>query len=225
MGCTAETREKIIRFERLGRKKGGAKVYWMNGMAGLEDDDRYSCANGWRKRETRWQLLLFRAGTLMRDANKLSTLAFQLSQSSPAYRSALQSLKKGAAGKQTRGAMAVSEAHRGPHPRVKEVGLEDTVIVIDALESVTTARHSGCFWRPPEARSDLPFRLPYQSTGTCNPTKNVGTGRSRSVPLHDIEESSWKRTSSTLADRVSRYVPRPSSYQVNNLQSRWRLFI
>ncbi len=34
-GCTAETREKIIQdLKDWARKKGGAKVYWMNGMAG-----------------------------------------------------------------------------------------------------------------------------------------------------------------------------------------------
>ena len=62
----------------------------MNGMAGTDDDQVQLVRMVGESWEIRWQLLLFGTEPSYRDANNIvPTLAFQLSQSCPAYRSAL----------------------------------------------------------------------------------------------------------------------------------------
>ena len=72
----------------------------------------------------------------------------------------MQSPQRGATGKQTRGAMAVSEAHRGPHPSGQEAVLEDTVIVIDALDECDDGEAFRLFLETLlKLAPDLPFKI------------------------------------------------------------------
>ena len=92
-GCTAETREKILQDLRgwVG-DKDGAKVYWMNGMAGTgKTTIGYSLCE-WLAKD--WQLggnfFCSRVSPSCNEVNNVvPTLAFQLARYSPAFRTAL----------------------------------------------------------------------------------------------------------------------------------------
>ena len=97
-GCTAETHEKIIQdLKDWAGKKGGAKVYGMNGMAGTgKTTIGYSLCEWLAKAgKLGGNFFCSRAEPLCHDVNNIvPTLAFQLSQSYPAYRSALCKVPK-----------------------------------------------------------------------------------------------------------------------------------
>jgi hypothetical protein len=122
-------------------KKEGAKVYWMNGMAGTgKTTIGYSLCEWLAKvGKLGGNFFCSRAEPSCRDANNIvSTLAFQLSQSCPTYRSALCKVLK----VEPQASKLDVRCQRwqfqklieGPIRAVKEAALEDIVIVIDALD-------------------------------------------------------------------------------------------
>ncbi|KAK2464504.1 hypothetical protein APHAL10511_003483 [Amanita phalloides] len=234
-GCTAETREKIIEdLKDWAWKKGGAKVYWMNGMAGTgKTTIGYSLCEWLAKvGKLGGNFFCSRAEPSCRDANNIvPTLAFQLSQSSPAYRSALcKVLKEEPQASKLEVRWQFQKLIEGPIREVKEVVLEDTVIVIDALDECDDDEAFRLFL---ETLLKLAPDLPFKTFLTSRPEpvirqKMLAPGRSRSVlHLHDIEESVVEADIKTyLTDAFHAMSPRPSSYQVEQLAKRaGRLFI
>jgi nucleoside-triphosphatase THEP1 len=234
-GCTAETREKIIQdLKDWAGKNGGAKVYWMNGMAGTgKTTIGYSLCEWLAKvGKLGGNFFCSRAEPSCRDANNIvPTLAFQLSQSSPAYRSALcKVLKEEPQASKLEVRWQFQKLIEGPIRAVKEAVLEDTVIVIDALDECDDGE---AFRLLLETLLKLAPDLPFKIFLTSRPEpvirqKMLAPGRSRSVlHLHDIEESVVEADiKKYLTDAFHAMSPRPSSYQVEQLAKRaGRLFI
>ena len=196
-GCTAETREKIIRdLKDWAGKKGGAKIYWMNGMAGAGKTTIGYALCEWLTQVGKLGGNFFcsRAEPSCHDANNIvPTLAFQLSQCSPAYRSALcKVLKEDPQPSKLDVRWQFQKLIEGPILTVKEAVVENIVIVVDALDECDDGE---AFWLFLEALLKLAPDLPFKFFLTSRPEPIIrrnmlAPGRSRSVlHLHDIEES------------------------------------
>src|ERR1700758_3276459 len=138
-GCTPETRQKILAGLRAwARDPDGAKVYWMNGMAGtgkttimysfcerLEEDGRLGAS-----------FCCSRLSSSCRNVNDIMpTLAHQLAVYSPAIRSALCKIleEEPHAGKLNIELQFTKLVQR-PMQKVKPAILEGVVVAIDALD-------------------------------------------------------------------------------------------
>ena len=234
-GCTAETREKIIQdLKDWAGNKRGAKVYWMNGMAGTgKTTIGYSLCE-WLATVGKLGGNFFcsRAEPSCRDANNIvPTLAFQLSQSSPTYRSALcKILKEEPQASKLEVRWQFQKLIESPIRTVKDAVLEDTVIVIDALDECDDGEAFRLFL---ETLLKLAPDLPLKFFLTSRPEpvirkKMLEPGRSRSVlHLHNIEESVVEADiKKYLTDAFHTMSPRPSSYEVEQLAKlAGRLFI
>ena len=234
-GCTAETREKIIQdLKDWAGKKGGAKVYWMNGMAGTgKTTIGYSLCEWLTKvGKLGGNFFCSRAEPSCRDANNIvPTLAFQLSQSCPAYRSALcKVLKEEPQASKLEVRWQFQKLIEGPIRTVKDAVLEDLIIVIDALDECDDGEAFRLFLETLlKLAPDLPFKI--FLTSRPEPVirqKMLEPGHSSSVlHLHDIEELVVEADiKKYLTDAFHTMSPRPSSYQVEQLTKRaGRLFI
>ena len=235
-GCTAETREKIIQdLKDWAENKGGAKIYWMNGMAGTgKTTIGYSLCE-WLAQAGKLGGNFFcsRADPECRNVNNIvPTLAFQLSQSSPAYRSALcKVLKEDPQASKLDVRWKFQKLIEGPILAVKEATvLENIVIVIDALDECDDDEAFRLFLTILlKLAPDLPFK--FFLTSRPEPIirqKMLEPGHSRSVlHLHDIEQSVVEADiKKYLADALHSMSPLPSSDQVEQLAKRaGRLFI
>jgi len=156
---------------------------------------------------------------------------FQLSRSSPAYRSALcKVLEEEPQASKLDVRWQFQKLIEGPIRTVKEAVLEDTVIVIDALDECDDGKAFQLFLETLLMFApDLPFKI--FLTSRPEPVirqKMLEPGHSRSVlHLHDIEESVVEADiKEYLTDALYTMSPRPSSYQVEQLTKRaGRLFI
>ena len=234
-GCTAETREKIIQdLKDWAGNKGGTKVYWMNGMAGTgKTTIGYSLCE-WLAKVGKLSGNFFcsRAEPSCHDANNIvPTLAFQLSQSSPAYRSALcKVLKEEPQASKLEVRWQFQKLIEGPVQAVKDAVLEDTVIVIDGLDECDDGEAFRLFLETLlKLAPDLPFKI--FLTSRPEPVirqKMLEPGHSKSVlHLHDIEESVVEADiKKYFTNAFHTMSPRPSSYEVEQLANRaGRLFI
>ena len=234
-GCTAETREKIIQdLKDWAGNNGGAKVYWMNGMAGTgKTTIGYSLCEWLAKvGKLGGNFFCSRTEPSCRDANNIvPALAFQLSQSSHAYRSTLcKVLREEPQASKLEVRWQFQKLIEGPIRAVKEAVLEDAVIVIDALDECDDGEAFRLFL---ETLLKLAPDLPFKTFLTSRPEplirqKMLAPGRSRSVlHLHDIEESVVEADiKKYLTDAFHAMSPRPSSYQVEQLAKRaGRFFI
>ncbi len=173
-----------------------------------------------------------RAEPSCRDANNIiPTLAFQLSQSSPAYRSALcKVLKEEPQASKLDVRWQFQKLIEGPVRAVKGAVPEDTIIVIDALDECDDGEAFRLFLGTLlKLAPDLPFKI--FLTSRPEPVirqKMLEPGCPRSVlHLHDIEESVVEADiKKYLTDAFHTMSPCPSSYQVEQLANRaGRLFI
>src|SRR3954462_10924774 len=89
-GCTAETREKTLEDLKVWvGDPDGAKVYWMNGMAGTGKTTIMYTLCKWlaKQRQLGGNHFCSRISSLCRDVGTIiPTLAYQLAQYSSAFR-------------------------------------------------------------------------------------------------------------------------------------------
>src|SRR3954469_8407192 len=137
--CTAETREKILEDLKVWvEDPNGAKVYWMNGMAGTGKTTILYTLCEWlaKIRQLGGNYFCSRISSLCRDVNNIvPTLAFQLAQYSPAFRSALcKVLEEEPQASKLDVRWQFEKLVQGPMQVVKEAIPEGVVVVIDALD-------------------------------------------------------------------------------------------
>jgi nucleoside-triphosphatase THEP1 len=138
-GCTAETRQTILAdLQDWARDPDGAKVYWMNGMAGTGKTTIVYSLCEWLEanRQLGANFCCSRLSSSCRNVNDIMpTLAYQLARYSPAIRSALCKIleEEPDAGKlnvEFQFAKLVLE----PMQNVKDAIPEGVVVAIDALD-------------------------------------------------------------------------------------------
>ncbi|KAF8965897.1 hypothetical protein BDZ97DRAFT_1995357 [Flammula alnicola] len=196
-GCTAETREKILEdLKGWVVDPKGAKVYWMNGMAGTGKTTIVYSLCEWLEENRRLGGNYFcsRISALCRDVNNIvPSLAYQLAQYSSAFRSALcKILEEKPEASKLDVKWQFQKLVQEPMQAVKTAMPESVVIVVDALDECDDGDAFRLFL---ETLLKLAADLPLKFFVTSRPepsirVKMLAPGYSRSVlHLHDIEES------------------------------------
>jgi len=234
-GCTAETREKIL--EDLKEWVGdpdGAKVYWMNGMAGTGKTTILYSLCEWlaKNRRLGGDYFCSRITPLCRDANNIvPTIAYQLAQYSPAFRSALcKVLDQEPNASKLEIRWQFMKLVQEPMQAVKDAIPEDIVVVIDGLDECDTPIEVQLFL---ETLLKMAADLPIKFFVTSRPepairSKMLGPGYSPSIlHLHDIEESIVEADiKKYLVEALSTMSPPPSPDNVEQLAKQaGKLFI
>jgi len=196
-GCTAETREQILEDIKswvIDPKE--AKVYWMNGMAGTGKTTILYSLCKWleEKGHLGGNFFCSRISPLCRDVNNIiPSLAYQLAQYSPAFRSKLCNvLEKESQASKLNAEQQFKKLVQGPMQAVKAAMPESVVVVIDALDECDNGYAFRLFL---ETLLKLAADLPIKFFVTSRPEpaireKMLAPGYSRSVlHLHNIEES------------------------------------
>src|SRR4051812_44055350 len=138
-GCTPETREKIMQdIKDWVADPNGAKLYWMNGMAGTgKTTILYSLCEGVGKMgRIGGDYFCSRNSSLCRDVNKIvPTVAYQLAQFSTAFRSALcKVLEEKPEASKLDVRWQFETLVQKPMQKVKDAIPAGVVLVIDALD-------------------------------------------------------------------------------------------
>ena len=234
-GCTAETRTKILQdIKDWADNKRGAKVYWMNGMAGTgKTTIGYSLCE-WLAdvRQLGGNFFCSRVSPLCRESNNIvPTLAFQLARYSPVFRSALcKALEEEPEASKLDVRWQFEKLVESPMRVVKDAMPENVVIVIDALDECEDGQAFRLFL---ETLLRLAPKLPFKFFLTSRPEpvireKMLALQYSSSVlRLHDIEQSVVEADiEKYLTDSLYSMSPPPPSDQVKQLAKRaGRLFI
>jgi len=234
-GCTAETRAKILQdLKDWAEDKRGAKVYWMNGIAGTgKTTIGYSLCE-WlaNVRQLGGNFFCSRVSPLCRESNNIvPTLAFQLARYSPAFRSAICNvLKEEPEASRLDVRWQFEKLIEGPMRVVKDAMPENVVVVIDALDECEDGQAFRLFL---ETLLRLAPKLPFKFFLTSRPEpvireKMLALQYSSSVlHLHDIEESVVEADiEKYLTDSLCSMSPPPSEDNVKRLARRaGRLFI
>ncbi|KAF8965937.1 hypothetical protein BDZ97DRAFT_740307 [Flammula alnicola] len=225
-GCTAETREKILEdLKGWVVDPKGAKVYWMNGMAGTgKTTIGYSLCE-WLEENRRLGGNYFcsRISPLCRDvSNVVPTLAYQLAQYSSAFRSALYKVLEGkpeASKLNVKGQF--EKLVQEPMQAVKTAMPEGVVVVIDALDECDDSYAFRLFL---ETLLKLAADLPIKFFVTSRPEpaireKMLAPGYSPSIlHLHDVEESIVEADiKKYLTEALGSMSPSPSPNEVERL--------
>jgi nucleoside-triphosphatase THEP1 len=234
-GCTAETREKILEdLKGWVVDPKGAKVYWMNGMAGTGKTTILYTFCEWLEENARLGGNYFcsRISPLCRDVNNIvPTLAYQLAQYSPAFRSVLcKVLEAKPQSTKLHVKWQFENLLQEPIQAVKAAMPENVVIVIDALDECDDGDAFRLFLGTLlKLAADLPIK--FFLTSRPEPVireKMLAPGYSRSVlHLHDIEESIVEADiKKYLTETLGSMSPPPSPNDVERLAKRsGKLFI
>ena len=196
-GCTAETREKILEdLKDWVVDPKGAKVYWMNGMAGTGKTTILYSLCEWLEENARLGGNYFcsRVSSSCRDVNNIiPTLAYQFGQYSPAFRSKLcKVIEANPRSSKLDIKWQFKKLLQEPMEAVKTAMPENVVIVIDGLDECEDGQAFRVFL---STLLKLAVDLPIKFFLTSRPEpvireKMLAPGYSRSVlHLHDIEES------------------------------------
>ena len=234
-GCTAETRERILEdLKGWVIDPKGAKVYWMNGMAGTGKTTILYSLCGWLEENARLGANYFcsRISSSCRDVNNIvSTLAYQLAQYSPAFRSMLcKVLEANPRSSKLDIKWQFEKLLQEPMQAVKTAMPENVVVVIDALDECDDGEAFRLFL---ETLLKLAADLPIKFFLTSRPEplireKMLAPGYSHSVlHLHDIEESIVEADiKKYFTEALGSMNPPPSPNDVENLAKRaGKLFI
>jgi hypothetical protein len=233
--CTAETREKILKdIQDWAEDPNGAKVYWMNGMAGTGKTTILCSLCVWLAEEQRLGANYFcsRISSTCRDvSNIVPTLAYQLAQYSPAFRSVLcKILEQNPEASKLDVRWQFEKLVHEPMQAVSSAMPDGVVVVIDALDECDDGDAFRLFLG---TLLKLAVDLPIKFFVTSRPEprireKMLAPGYSRSVlHLHDIEESIVEADiKKYLTEELGSMTPPPSPNDVEQLAKRaGRLFI
>ena len=234
-GCTAETRKKILEdIKGWAVNPEGAKVYWMNGMAGTGKTTILYSLCEWLREKQRLGGNFFcsRISSSCRNVNNIvPTLAYQLAQYSPAFRSALcKVLEKEPEASKLDVRWQFEKLVQGPMQEVKGAMREGVTVMIDALDECDGGEAFQLFLK---TLLKLAVDLPIKFFVTSRPEpvireKMLAPGYLRSVlHLHDIEESIVEADiKKYLTEELGSMSPLPSPYEVEQLAKRaGKLFI
>ncbi|KAF8965982.1 hypothetical protein BDZ97DRAFT_743750 [Flammula alnicola] len=225
-GCTAETREKILEdIKGWVIDPKGAKVYWMNGMAGTGKTTIVYSLCEWLEENRRLGGNYFcsRISPLCRDvSNIVPSLAYQLAQYSPAFRSTLSKvLEEKPEASKLNVKWQFEKLVQKPMQEAKTAMPEGVVVVIDALDECDNGDAFRLFL---ETLLKLAAELPIKFFVTSRPEpaireKMLAPGYSRSVlHLHDIEESIVEADiKKFLTEALGSMSPSPSPNEVERL--------
>ncbi|KAF9547027.1 hypothetical protein CPC08DRAFT_715892 [Agrocybe pediades] len=234
-GCTASTREQILQTLRTwADDPTGAKVFWLNGMAGTGKTTILYTFCQWLEENSRLGGNFFcsRGSGSCRSLNKiLPSLAYQLAHYSPAFRSQLCTVLEDQQSPQT---LNVGSQFKWvletPLEKSKEAIPEGVVIVVDALDECESALEARLFL---ETLLKLVHRLPVKIIIASRPepiivTKMQSPGFSSStIHLHDIEQLLVEADiGKYLEEALSSMSPPPSPSILDELARRsGKLFI
>ncbi|KAF4612729.1 hypothetical protein D9613_011784 [Agrocybe pediades] len=234
-GCTASTREQILEDLRTwANDSTGAKVFWLNGMAGTGKTTILYSFCQWLEDNSRLGGNFFcsRSSASCRSLSKiLPSLAYQLAHYSPAFRSQLCTILEDHQSPQT---LNVGSQFKWvietPFEKAKEAIPEGVVIVIDALDECENASETRLFL---ETLIKFASRLPVKFMIASRPepiivTKMQSPGFSPStIRLHDIEQSLVEADiRKYLEEALSSMAPVPSEGVLDELARRsGKLFI
>jgi hypothetical protein len=235
-GCTAETRQTIqAELQEWAADPNGAKVYWMNGMAGTgKTTIMYSfCewleANGLLGAN----FCCSRLSSSCRNVHDIvPTLAYQLARYSPAFRSALCKVLEADEDTSKRNIVThFTKLVQEPMQKVNAAIPEGVVVVIDALDECEDSYGVQLVLETLlRFASDLPIKF----FVTCRPEPMIRgkmlalDGYSPSVlHLHDIEQSIVEADiKKYLTDALGSMSPPPSPNDIEQLAKRaGKLFI
>jgi len=229
-GCTAETREKILEdLKGWVVDPKGAKVYWMNGMAGTGKTTILYSLCKWLEENAQLGGNYFcsRTSSSCRDVNNIvPTLAYQLAQKSPTFRSKLcKVLEAKPQFSKLDVRWQFEKLLQEPIVEAMKAGLlEDVVIVIDALDECDDGDAFRLFL---DTLLRLAANLPIKFFLTSRPEpaireRMLASVYSRSVVhLHDIEE--WiveADIKKYLTEALGPMSPPPSSNDIERLAKR-----
>jgi len=234
-GCTAETREKILKdIQDWAEDPHGARVYWMNGMAGTGKTTILYSLCEWlaKKQQLGGNYFCSRISSSCRDVhNIVPTLAYQLARYSLAFRSALcKVLEENPEASALDVKWQCEKLLKEPMQAVKTAMPEGVVIVIDALDECDDGDAFRVFL---ETLLKLAVDLPIKFFVTSRPEpaireKMMAPGYARSVlHLHDIEESIVEADiKKYLTEALGSISPPPTPNDVERLAKRaGKLFI
>lgn len=197
--CTAETREEIFKDIRGWAKNAtGAKVYWMNGMAGTgKTTIAYSLCK-WLE-ETGQLGANFFCSNLSTSCSEVKnivpSLVYQLAHYSPAFRlEVCKVLEKEPQASRLNAEEQLKKLVLGPMEEVKAAIPENTVVVIDALDECEEGEAFRLFLETLlRLAADLPIRLFLTSRPEPAIMAKMMLALARSLRfvlhLHDIEKS------------------------------------
>ena len=234
-GCTAETRVKILQdLQVWADDKEGAKVYWMDGMAGTgKTTIGYSLCE-WLAgvRQLGGSFFCSRNSPKCRESNNIvPTLASQLAHYSPAFRSVLcKALEEEPGASKLDIRWQFERLIERPMRDVKHAMPENVVIVIDALDECEDGEAFRLFL---ETLLTLAPKLPFKFFLTSRPERVIRERMltlqysSRVLRLQDIEESVVEADiEKYLTESLRSMSPPPSPDKVKQLAKRaGRLFI
>ncbi|KAF4612642.1 hypothetical protein D9613_011794 [Agrocybe pediades] len=234
-GCTASTREQILQTLRTwADDPTGAKVFWLNGMAGTGKTTILYTFCQWLEENSRLGGNFFcsRGSGSCRSLNKiLPSLAYQLAHYSAAFRSQLCTILEDYQSPQT---LNVGSQFKWvletPLEKSKEAIPEGVVMVIDALDECESALETRLFL---ETLLKLVHRLPVKIIVASRPepiiiTKMQSPGFCPStIHLHDVEKSLVEADiRKYLEEALSSMSPPPSPGILDELARRsGKLFI
>ena len=218
--CTAETREKILdNLKSWIVDPKGTQVYWMNGMEGAGKTTILFSLCKWLDESTLLGGNYFcsRISSSCRDVNNIvPTLAYQLAQYSPAFRSMLcKVLEEKPQSSKLDVRWQFEKLFQEPMQAVKAAIPENVVVVIDALDECENGDAFRLFL---ETLLKLAPNLPIKFFLTSRPEpaireKMLSPGYSHSVLyLHGIEESIAESDNS----RIMQDPPREGSDYINH---------
>jgi len=234
-GCTVETRKNILKdIQDWAEDPNSTRVYWMSGMAGTGKTTILYSLCEWLSKNQRLggDYFCSRISSLCRDVNTIvPTLAYQLAQYSPAFRSALcKVIEENPEASKLDVKWQFEKLLQGPMGAVKTAMPEGVVVVIDALDECDDGDAFRLFL---ETLLKLAVDLPTKFLVTSRPEpgireKMLAPGYSRSVVhLHDIEE--WiveGDVKKYLTEALGAMSPSPSPEDIEWLAKRaGKLFI
>ncbi|KAH7338678.1 WD40-repeat-containing domain protein [Rhizoctonia solani] len=235
-GCTPETREKVQEsLQAWARDPTGAKIYWMNGMAGTGKTTIAYSLCSWLEDNLLLGASFFCSRILSscRDLTQIvPTIAYQLANYSYAYRSALCTILEDDPDASSRNVTRqFDKLLKGPLSQMKDAMPEGVVIVIDALDECQD--HYGVRLML-EVLLRLATTLPLKFFVTSRPEPSIydkmssPSGSSPSMlHLHDIEQSIVQEDiKKYLFEVLGSMSPSPSPDQIENLAKQaGKLFI
>ncbi|KAF9542708.1 WD40 repeat-like protein [Agrocybe pediades] len=234
-GCTASTREAILSaLKTWAKDPAGSKMFWMNGMAGTGKTTILYSFCEWleENRQLAGNFFCSRASTSCRDLNNIvRSIAYQLTQYSPAFRSELCKILKE---KQNPHRRKVEEQFKWilakPLENSMDAITDGAVIVIDALDECGDVLATALFLKVLMSyATHLPIKFLVASRPEPVILKNMQTSNfSPSVlRLHDIEQSLVEADiKKYLQEDLRTMAPPPSSDVIDQLtRQSGKLFI
>jgi hypothetical protein len=194
-GCTAETREMIhTDLQEWAKSAAGAKVYWMEGMAGTGKTTIMYTFCQWLEENKRLGASFCcsrHSSSCCKASVIIPTIAYQLAQYSPPFRDALCSILEHDAdtGKRDIGTQ-FRELLRGPMQKLREPISEGAVVAIDALDECDNNSEVQLFLNTLLTfASDLPIKFFVTSRPEHIIRAKMGGNMISILHLHDIEQS------------------------------------